>query len=139
MTKKRCTKCNEEKLLRDFRKDSRRSDNRQSACKVCMRSLQRSSYMVRYGPKVRTRNNQRALEMRARVAQYKAERGCSLCSERVLQCLDFHHLDPDEKDFQMSRVSTQSWERILKEINKCILVCKNCHTKIHSGLIMPHQ
>lgn len=135
MTIKRCTKCNEEKLLRDFRKDSRRSDHRQSWCKSCMRTHQQTVYTKQYGAKARKRNSIRNKEMRERFMEYKATLQCSFCPENVSICLDFHHLDPKKKDFQLSSFGTRSWELIKAEIDKCVVACKNCHTKIHAGLI----
>jgi len=45
---------------------------------------------------------------------------------------DFHHPDPLEKDFTISKKMT-SWEKIKPELDKCVLVCANCHRLIHSG------
>lgn len=135
MTIKRCTQCKNEKLLKEFHKDSRRNDGRQSICKICIRKMQQSSYMKAYGEKARNRNAIRNAEMRARVQTYKSEQGCLKCSETQYQCLDFHHLDPMQKEFGMSNIGTRSWNLIMKEIEKCIVVCKNCHCKIHAGLL----
>lgn len=59
---------------------------------------------------------------------------CEKCgynkSTRVLQ---FHHLDPKEKDFNISAKS-YSIERLKKEVDKCILVCANCHLEIHEEI-----
>lgn len=47
---------------------------------------------------------------------------------------DFHHLNPAEKDFALGdKTSTTKWALIEKELEKCILVCANCHRMIHSG------
>lgn len=48
--------------------------------------------------------------------------------------LDFHHLDPNEKDFSFSQCSTMSWDKLKDEIDKCIMVCSNCHREIHYEL-----
>ena len=46
--------------------------------------------------------------------------------------LEFHHLDPNEKDFSISSSgNTRAWELIKKELDKCIMVCANCHREIH--------
>lgn len=59
---------------------------------------------------------------------------CSICGYNKCQkALDFHHLNPLEKDFNISG-GTRSFESIKKELDKCVLVCSNCHTEIHSGL-----
>lgn len=45
---------------------------------------------------------------------------------------DFHHLDPSKKDFNISRKGyTYSWDKVKKELDKCILLCSNCHRKRH--------
>lgn len=131
---KNCSVCKEEKLLSGFRKDKTQKSGYQPRCKVCVRSAINSSY-ARYKNKVIANNHARQRETRALLLEYKQAHGCNLCLERSVVCLDFHHLDPSQKDFQLSSVSTQCWERVLEEVNKCILVCKNCHAKIHAGII----
>jgi len=59
----------------------------------------------------------------------KCER-CGLVDDCV-DIYDFHHLDPKEKDFSISCYSGKSLENLKKEVDKCILVCANCHRKIH--------
>ena len=59
---------------------------------------------------------------------------CQCCGyDRCLSALEFHHLDPKSKEITISR-SMISWEKLLKELNKCICVCSNCHREIHSGI-----
>jgi hypothetical protein len=71
------------------------------------------------------------------LATYKHERGCVLCGEREPVCLDFHHLNPREKSRSVSAIWTRgcSWDTIQKEIEKCILLCANCHRKVHAGIV----
>ena len=46
--------------------------------------------------------------------------------------LDFHHLDPKEKEFGISQISAHmSWDKILPEIEKCVLLCRGCHAIEH--------
>lgn len=53
---------------------------------------------------------------------------------------DFHHLNPKEKDFGLGdKTSTVKWDKVQTEIDKCILVCANCHRQIHSGDIIIDQ
>jgi predicted transcriptional regulator len=58
---------------------------------------------------------------------------CQKCGyNKCIAALEFHHLDPNEKDFLISRKGYSiSWERVKKELEKCILVCSNCHREIH--------
>lgn len=68
-----------------------------------------------------------------------AEKGgkCQICGySRCVKALDFHHIDETTKEFGMSSHGlTRSWEKIKKEIDKCVLVCANCHREIHAGII----
>jgi len=51
--------------------------------------------------------------------------------------LDFHHVDPKKKEFALSvKGLSFSWSSILKEAEKCVLVCKNCHTEIEAKITM---
>mgnify|MGYP003431129005 FL=1 len=50
--------------------------------------------------------------------------------------MEFHHLDPEQKDFGIAAKGyTRSWEKVKEELDKCIMVCANCHREIHDGLI----
>jgi len=62
-----------------------------------------------------------------------------LCGyNRCKDALQFHHLNSEKKDFGVSQAGlTRSWERVKKEIEKCVLVCANCHREIHSGIAQP--
>ena len=56
---------------------------------------------------------------------------CSICGyDKCNRALEFHHLDTSKKEFTISNKSF-SWEKIEKELLKCILVCANCHAEIH--------
>lgn len=61
---------------------------------------------------------------------------CIVCGyDKSRRALSFHHLDPDQKEHTIAEQSTQSWGKMKEEIDKCILVCSNCHAEIHEGLI----
>ena len=59
---------------------------------------------------------------------------CSRCSENDVVCLEFHHLDPSKKEIGLSQANRAGWskKRILKEIEKCSVLCSNCHKKLHA-------
>lgn len=44
---------------------------------------------------------------------------------------EFHHRDPSKKEFQISSGNTNSWNSIKKEVEKCDLLCSNCHREVH--------
>jgi len=59
---------------------------------------------------------------------------CEKCGyNKSFEALQFHHINPSEKDFTISGKS-YSVERLKKEVDKCILVCANCHIEIHEDL-----
>lgn len=59
---------------------------------------------------------------------------CSICGyNKCDDALEFHHKNPQEKDFALSdRNLILDWTEIKKELDKCILVCANCHRELHS-------
>ncbi|PIZ48257.1 hypothetical protein CO180_03375 [candidate division WWE3 bacterium CG_4_9_14_3_um_filter_41_6] len=61
---------------------------------------------------------------------------CCICGyDKYIGALEFHHIDPNEKEFGLSsRGLTRSWEKIVEELKKCVLVCSNCHREIHAGV-----
>ena len=76
----------------------------------------------------RKKNKERAIE-------YKGGK-CVVCAyNRSVTAMEFHHLDPTQKDFGISSNSNRAWEKIRIELDKCVLVCSNCHREIHEGII----
>lgn len=51
---------------------------------------------------------------------------------RCWAALDFHHKDQSQKEFVISGNYTRSWEVLKKELDKCDLICSNCHREIHN-------
>lgn len=67
---------------------------------------------------------------------------CQICGyEKSVRALTFHHRNPEEKDFGVSdKGITRSWAKTKKEIEKCVLLCANCHAEVHDGLAtLPKQ
>jgi hypothetical protein len=86
-----------------------------------------------------------AVAKRRRVIKEKAITykggACTFCGyNRCLDALDFHHLDETKKKFGLSKDGiTGSWEKTVKELDKCIIVCSNCHREIHAGILQPSE
>jgi 5-methylcytosine-specific restriction endonuclease McrA len=61
---------------------------------------------------------------------------CSICGyDRCVGALEFHHLDPADKEFGLSwRGLTRSLEDLRREARKCILLCSNCHAEVEAGV-----
>lgn len=63
---------------------------------------------------------------------------CCICGyDRSPNALEFHHLNPAEKDFGFGakRANPSSWAAIVVELKKCVMVCANCHREIHDGTV----
>lgn len=67
--------------------------------------------------------------------EFKKTLKCSRCPEDHPACLQFHHMDPTKKDLAVSN-AVRSWsrKRLLAEIEKCEVLCANCHAKEHHRL-----
>ena len=67
--------------------------------------------------------------------EYKGKK-CQRCGyDRCLEALEFHHLDPTQKDFNISSKGyTRSWKRVQEELEKCVMLCANCHREVHAEL-----
>ena len=58
---------------------------------------------------------------------------CAKCGDSRGYVLDFHHIDPNEKDIAISRMISKNYtlEHIMNEIKKCVCLCSNCHREFH--------
>lgn len=83
-------------------------------------------------PKKRDTSSYRK-NVKKRLIEYKGGK-CQICGYNKCQdALEFHHLDPSKKDYNVSG-GTKSFNTLKSEVDKCILVCANCHREIHSGI-----
>jgi hypothetical protein len=72
--------------------------------------------------------SQRNQENRVKLRALKETLKCNRCSENRAAALQFHHKDPSIKQLDISRaVWKRSWKWILREIDKCEVLCANCH------------
>lgn len=83
------------------------------------------------------RRSKSVIDFRKRVkielVNYKGGK-CSKCGyKKCVAALEFHHKDPKEKDFTISGKSW-SFDKLKKEVDKCIIVCSNCHKEIHHNI-----
>jgi hypothetical protein len=66
------------------------------------------------------------------LVEYKGG-ACEICGyDKCIRALEFHHKNGDDKKYALSKLgNTRSWETDREEVDKCILVCANCHREIH--------
>ena len=75
--------------------------------------------------------NERRRFLKKELVRYKGGK-CEICGyDDCIAALEFHHLNPEEKDFGIGNGNIKSLEKLKKEVDKCILVCNRCHKEIH--------
>ena len=85
--------------------------------------------------KMRLRNQMtRATKAKLLIDEIKEKSGCAVCKEKNPVCLDFHHRDPAEKIAPVATMARSgNLEKVHTEIDKCVVLCANCHRKFHAG------
>ncbi len=116
--RKICPRCKEDKPNSEYYKRKNRSHKLYSMCKSC-------------NSKDRL---QRQKEFKQQCVDYKGGE-CQCCGYNDCNsALDFHHVDPKTKKFGIGKCrKTKVTQEVLDELDKCILVCSNCHREIHAG------
>lgn len=104
------SECKIHGLSNHFKRKGRESSLRCSKCS--------SDYVTQYRRKIK-----------AKAIEYKGGK-CEKCGYKKSHwSMGFHHLDPSQKDFEISRCHTKNWESVRIELDKCMLVCSNCHRR----------
>lgn len=115
-------------------------------CNVCLQVKELNSdnfYMRKNGKSFhhycKDCNNKKVVELqRARKQTYIEYLGgkCKKCGyDKCNGALDFHHLDPSKKEFNISSNRSFDINLMKKELDKCIILCRNCHAEFHAGLV----
>lgn len=127
-----CSKCNQELDESFFAFINKASGSRHYQCDPCRRETAKKSY-TKHRDKVISKSTDRNNKSREWFRELKKSLSCCVCGESDSACLDFHHMDPSQKLFEvgMSPART-SKKRMVEEINKCACLCANCHRKYHA-------
>lgn len=136
---KTCPSCGEEKPLDEFSWRDKRKGRRASECKTCHSVVRRNYYIRNKAKEVRyaiARNIPIKKKVREDFQAYKTSLSCAECGENHPATLHFHHTDPLAKESDVSRlvICGLSRKRIMAEIQKCVVLCANCHAKVHWDL-----
>jgi hypothetical protein len=127
---KRCSKCETNKVLEEFHKNSRRKDGRQPYCKECSKSYYKTWQNQK--PETRRRHAdwkaERVAESRNRIVEYLQDHACVDCNESDIRVLVFDHV----RGIKVAGVAAlvnrgAKWELIEEEISKCEVRCANHH------------
>ena len=126
---KRCSMCGETKSLDDFHRNTTRADGRQTVCKPC--NIERNKRWYREHPEARLRMDHHARSRRRRahamVLAYLLQHPCVDCGEADPVVLEFDHLRDKTKN--VSALLNSTLAKIRREIEKCEVVCANCHRR----------
>lgn len=130
-----CTICKLPKETGEFNKNKTRKDGLNTLCKECSqaRSKQYYSENKEKHSKVCHARNKRYLTALYTWINTLKSTGCILCDESDPCCIDFHHLNPEIKENNIATlIRNLNLKQLANEIRKCVLVCANCHRKVHS-------
>lgn len=74
---------------------------------------------------------------RKEIVKTAKDKPCAACGIKYDPIvMDLHHINPEEKDMNVSRILRKgSYQKLQEEIDKCIVLCANCHRMIHGGII----
>lgn len=151
---KQCSRCKLVKEDAEFSKDPRMSCGLKSACKECHRIGDKAKYQkAKAAGKIKLYKEKNADKISSYNIQYqriyrssgkKQERKLLMCmykggkcthcgfdaTAKTIAAFDFHHINPSEKEYTPSDMVMMKWGRIVSELDKCTLLCSNCH-RIH--------
>jgi hypothetical protein len=84
--------------------------------------------------KERDRKNWTELRRKKKEWLDSQKTACSICGEANIACIDFHHKDSTKKDANLSEaIARWSIKRLQIEMDKCVMICSNCHRKLHAA------
>lgn len=130
---KYCKSCNETKPLFDFAFKNKAKGTYQWQCNACRRETAKKHYESNREHIIKrsTSNNRKRADW---LKELKQGLSCCVCGEDESACLDFHHIDPSTKDFEISGSGRSiGRQTLIEEMNKCACLCANCHRKHHAG------
>jgi len=88
--------------------------------------------MPRLNKEQRNEYQRRRRDKRKDLLIQRFEDECHDCKKKFHKCAyDFHHIDPNIKSFEIAPALDRNWNTILEEIEKCIMLCSNCHRIRH--------
>ena len=126
-----CTKCNHDKPETEFHRRSKATaKGRQPWCKSCRRKIDREYHRKRWeSGKKKAEVAVRQQRNREFIWKYLSERECVDCGEEDIIVLQFDHIRDKKHNVSDMISHTASLEALQEEIEKCDVVCANCHLR----------
>jgi hypothetical protein len=123
-----CGRCKQEKPLEDFAWKNKAKGTKQYQCRVCQYEY-RTEHYSRNKEKIYSQIKTRQQELKDKLWEYKSKHPCLDCGETDPVVLEFDHLRDKEANVSTLVLRGAGWDTILAEIEKCEIVCANCHRR----------
>jgi hypothetical protein len=127
---RKCGRCGRARPIEEF-SWRQKGNKRHPYCKPCMAEYNRAHYLANrqaYIDRARIRNQAIIEERVAYLIEYFDSHPCTDCGESDPVVLEFDHLG--DKEFTISKgLRDRNWDCVLDEIEKCDVVCANCHRR----------
>lgn len=127
---KHCSVCKKLQPKTEYYKWNKTKDGLMSRCKSCHSTKQKA---FREGNKehVQAQTQARRNALKLKAVLYLGDQ-CADCLQKYPLCVyDFHHIDPSTKENDVGSLIQSSWEFVKAELDKCVLLCANCHRCRH--------
>lgn len=136
MKTKLCFDCRQDKPTTEFSKSKAKADGLNIICKDCSRRQCREWYKKnrkREIKRIKEGQERRRIETQAFLDDVFLKYPCQLCGEKDGDVLEFHHVR--DKQYEVGEMKYRGYliERVRAEINKCVVLCRNCHRRVHLG------
>ncbi len=135
---RKCTKCEIIKDEKDFFVKDKTSGRLHTQCKLCYKEHRKTYYRTHYQKyhqayldRAKRYRNLLHTEYRNNMLAYLHGKQCAICGEDDIRTFEFDHVEPHEKEFNISQAVKLGyrWGAVEKEISKCRILCANCHKK----------
>lgn len=133
METKICRECGRELPIDQFELEhTKYGDRRRGTCREC-----RARYRKQWRQNNPDLYHAQATRYQDRQSEWlkTMKTPCIVCGESEPVAIDFHHINPNEKEFTIGQHRGKNREWLSQEIAKCVCLCANCHRKVHAGLI----
>lgn len=129
METRTCKKCGQTLPLEMF-------EVRRHTCRKCRAAYKKNEYNIKKKQYLKY-----AINRQNRCEEWinSLKTPCVFCGETDPVCIDWHHIDPSQKSFQISFIKGKAKEKTLEEMKKCVCVCASCHRKLHAGHLSLEQ
>lgn len=133
-----CKNCKKDKPISEFYKD--KNGYVRKTCKECVIEQTRRNQLLhkeerkKYCQEYHKKHRDKRIKSDEQYRQMKMElkTPCKKCGDTRLYVIDFHHIDPKEKSFNINRkTSKKDFSIIEEEVKKCVCLCRNCHMEFH--------